>query len=100
MPADPLEVDPKHYKLEYEDDRVRVLRIRYGPQEKSVMHAHMPGVVVMLSDCDFRFYFPRGKVQNIFGRVGQVFCFEEAYEHQPENLSDKPFEAIFIELKG
>jgi hypothetical protein len=99
VPSDPLEVDPKHYKLEYENDRIRVLRIHYGPREKSPMHAHPPGVVVMLSNCDFRFYFPKGKVQNIFGHVGQIFCFEEAYEHQPENLSDKPFEGILIELK-
>ena len=39
--ADPLKVDPKHYKVEFENDRVRVLRITYGPREKSVIH--LPG---------------------------------------------------------
>jgi len=42
--ADPVKVDPKHYKVEMENDRVRVLRITYGPQEKSV-NAWAPRVV-------------------------------------------------------
>ncbi len=45
---DPLKVDPKHYKVEFENDRVRVLRITYGPREKSVMHGH-PATVAVFS---------------------------------------------------
>lgn len=36
--ADPVHVDSKHYCVESENDHVRVLRARYGPHEKSVMH--------------------------------------------------------------
>ena len=36
--ADPVHVDSKHYTVEAENDRVRVLRVKYGPREKSVMH--------------------------------------------------------------
>ncbi len=39
---DPVKVDSKHYKVELENDQVRVLRINYGAGEKSVMHEH-PG---------------------------------------------------------
>src|SRR5580693_423719 len=39
MPAiDPLKADPKHYSLEFENDQVRVLRVRFGPHEKGVLH--------------------------------------------------------------
>jgi hypothetical protein len=100
MAADPVEVDPKHYRVEFENDRVRVLRIRYGPREKSVMHAHPPNIVVILSECDFRFNNPQGKVQDILGKPGEILCFDEAFEHLPENLSDRGFEAICVELKG
>ena len=100
MVADPVQVDPKHYKVEFENDRIRVLRATYGPHEKSVMHAHPPNIVVMLTDCDFSFYLPQGRKQGILGRSGELLCIEEQYEHAPENLSDKPFEAIIIELKG
>ncbi len=47
---DPVKVDPKHYKVEFENDQVRVLRIHYGPHERSVMHAHPNAVAVFLSD--------------------------------------------------
>ncbi len=99
MPQDPVAVDPKHYSVEFENDRMRVLRCHYGPHEKSTMHTHPPCVVVMLSDCDFRFYLPQGGKKDILGKTGQIICFEEAYDHQPENLNDKPFEAVIIEFK-
>jgi len=35
---DPVEVDPRHYTVEVENEKVRVLRIKYGPREKSTMH--------------------------------------------------------------
>jgi hypothetical protein len=38
MAQDPVHVDPRHYTVEFENDQVRGLRIRYGPHEKSVMH--------------------------------------------------------------
>lgn len=100
MALDPIKVDPKHYKLEFENDRIRVLRISYGPHEKSVMHGHPPFVVVMLSDLDFRLKLPYGRMQDMLGKAGQVLPFEEAQEHLPENLSDKSFEAVLIELKS
>ena len=38
------EGDHRHYKVEFENERVRVLRIKYGPGEKSVVHSvHLPG---------------------------------------------------------
>jgi len=35
---DPVKLDPKHYKVEMENDQVRVVRIKYRGREKSVMH--------------------------------------------------------------
>ena len=40
LAQDPVAVDPDHYKVVFENDQVRVLRITYGPQEESVMHEH------------------------------------------------------------
>jgi quercetin dioxygenase-like cupin family protein len=96
---DPIEVDPKHYQLEFENDRVRVLRIHYGPREKSPLHNHPPSIVVNLTKCDFRLYNPGGNKQDIMGRPGQIIPFEEPFEHEPENLSSEPFEGLMIEFK-
>jgi len=45
---DPAITDPRHYKVEFEDDRVRVVGIKYGPGEKSVMHSHPESVAVFV----------------------------------------------------
>jgi polyisoprenoid-binding protein YceI len=34
MAQDAVKVDPKHYKVEFENDKIRVLRVNYGPHEK------------------------------------------------------------------
>ena len=47
--ADPVKVDAKHYKVEFENESVRVLRISYAPGEKSVMHYHPNAVAVYLT---------------------------------------------------
>ena len=97
--GDPVELDPQHYQLEYENDRLRVLRVRFGPNEKSVMHRHPVGVAIILSDCDFKFNLRHDKAQNVVGTRGQVIGFDEPFEHLPENLSARPFEALFVEVK-
>ena len=58
---DPVKVDSKHYKVEVENSQVRVLRINYGPKEKSVMHSHPAGVVVFLTGQTAKFNLPGGK---------------------------------------
>src|SRR3954470_23754196 len=35
---DPAAVDAKHYKVEFENEHVRVLRVHYGPHEKGATH--------------------------------------------------------------
>ena len=97
--ADAVKVDPKHYKVEVDNDRVRVVRINYGPREKSVMHGHPASVTIFLNDGEFRFTYPDGKTETIKGKRGQAL-FLDAFQHLPENLSGKPFEAIIVELKG
>lgn len=95
---DPVKVDTKHYKVEFENDKVRVLRITYGPHEKSVMHHHPASVAVFLTDGEGRFTTPDGKIQEVPMKAGAV-QWTEAGKHLPENLGDKPFELILVELK-
>jgi quercetin dioxygenase-like cupin family protein len=95
---DPVKVDPKHYKVEFENDQVRVLRISYGPHDKSVMHSHPKGLVVFLSDGQGRFTFPDGKTEDRSFKAGSV-SWVPASKHQPENTGDKPFEVIQVEMK-
>src|SRR6202171_6379078 len=96
---DPIKVDAKHYKVEFENDRVRVLRITYGPHEKSVMHHHPASVAVFLTDGQSRFTMPDGKTHDAPVKTGSVQWWESG-KHLPENVGDKPFELILVELKS
>ena len=96
--VDPVETDTRHYKVEFENDRVRVIRIKYGPGEKSVMHSHPESVTVFLSDAQAKFTYPDGRSEDIQASAGSVQHMD-AFSHLPESLSSKPFEVIQIELK-
>ena len=98
LAQDAAEVDPEHYKVEFENDQVRVLRITYGPGDKSVMHSHPEGVVVFMSDGVTKMTFNDGTSQEMKPKAGQVI-WTPASKHQPENLGDEGFEVIRIEFK-
>lgn len=96
---DPVKVDPKHYKVLFENDRVRVLKIHYGAHEKSVMHSHPDAVVTFLTDERGKFTMPDGTSQERSGKPGDTM-WTPAETHLPENLGDTPLEGILVELKG
>ena len=96
---DAAKVDPKHYKVESENAEMRILRVHYGPHEKSVMHSHPSGAVVYLTDGSMIFHMPDGKTQNLSGKTGQAL-YTPAIVHLPENTGDKPFDAVVIEMKN
>ena len=95
---DAVAVDPAHYKVEFENDQVRVLRISYGPGEKSVMHSHPAGVAIFMKDLKSRFTMPDGEATDMEVKAGTV-AWSEAQSHMPENLGDEPLEVIQVELK-
>ena len=98
MAQDPAKVDPKHYKVEFENSRVRVLRVKYGPHEKSVMHTHPDSVAIFPQDGKVKFTFPGGKTEEREMKAGQTL-FTPAVRHLPENMTDGDMEVILVELK-
>ena len=96
--ADPVKVDPKHYTVESENDRVRVLRVSYGARERSVMHSHPPSLAVFLTASRARFRFPDGKTEERSWKAGDTMSLP-AETHLPENLSSKPLKLILVEFK-
>jgi len=99
MAQDPTEVDSKHYKVVFENDQVRVLRITYGPHYMGVMHEHPANLVVWLTDGDGIITSADGKGEEIDAKAGDVTWMEPA-KHRGENTSDQPFELILVEIKA
>jgi quercetin dioxygenase-like cupin family protein len=96
---DPVIADAKHYRVQFETDRVRVLRVNYGPHEKSVLHGHPPGIAVYLTDAHLRFTYRDGRAEEGHVKAGAAVP-TALEEHIPENLGDMPVEIILIELKA
>ena len=96
---DPVSIDSRHYTVEFENEKVRVLRIKYGPGEKSTMHSHPESVSVFLTDANAKFTYPDGHSENLNASAGTVMHMD-AFTHEPESLSNTPFEIIQVELKG
>jgi quercetin dioxygenase-like cupin family protein len=83
---DPLKVDSRHYSLLFENDEARALRVRFGPNEKGVLHEHaLPHVVVYLTD-------------QARGKAGEV-RFDEPMTHTEQNPLDHSVERIAIDVK-
>jgi mannose-6-phosphate isomerase-like protein (cupin superfamily) len=99
MAQDAVKVDPKHYSVVSENDKVRILKAHYGPHEKSVMHSHPDVVAVYLTDAKVLFHLPDGKTQEGSGKAGEAM-FTPAGVHLPENVGDAPMDVIVVELKG
>ncbi len=98
MAQDPVKVDPNHYTVEFENAQVRVLRVKVGPKEKSVMHKHPDAVAIFMTDANAKFTFPNGTNEDVTRKAGDVL-WTPAITHLPEGTSEQPFEVILVELK-
>jgi len=96
---DPTRVEPKHYRLNFENDRVQVVSVHYGPHEKSGLHDHPGGVVVILTEAHLRFTDENGKTREIFSKPGEARWYPP-FKHRVENLGDTPYDAVYIGIKG
>src|SRR5262245_50474211 len=94
---DAVTADPKHYSVSFENDVARFLRVRYGPGEKSVMHRHLPGCVIFLTDQTFNFTIPDGTTEPASVPAGSLGC-SDGNVHLPENIGEEA-EFIMVEFK-
>lgn len=95
---DPTVVEPTHYKLAFENDQVQVVNVHYGPHETSKMHSHPGGVVVYITEGHLKFTDEKGNVKEVNAKPGESRFFPP-FHHKVENLSDKPFDAVYVGLK-
>src|SRR5205085_2447908 len=92
---DAVTADPKHYSVQFENDAVRIVRIKLGPRDKTLMHAHPANCTIELTDGVGR--DAAGKL--VESKAGTVNC-GDALSHIGENESSKPAETILIEFKN
>lgn len=85
-PLDPAVVDARHYKVEFENNQVRVLRVHYDAHDTGARHEHMLNrVVVYLNDQ------PGAKADEV--------RMSGPATHTEQNDSDQAADRIAVELK-
>jgi len=83
---DPTVVDARHYKVELENDQVRVLRVHYDAHDKGAEHEHILNrVVLYLND-------------QTAAKADEV-RMAGAGVHTEENKGDQPADRIAVEIK-
>lgn len=96
---DAVTADPAHYSVSFENELVRLLRVRYGPGETSVMHRHSASCVIFLTDQTFNFTLPDGETAPASVAAGSLGC-SDGNVHRPENIGPAAAEFIMVEFNN
>lgn len=98
-PKDALKAEPNHYRLDFENDTVEVINVHYGPHEKSKLHSHPGGVVVVLTPGHLLFTDEEGKSREVHALRGEARWFPPL-KHSVENLGNTSYDAVYIAVKS
>ncbi|TFD95117.1 cytoplasmic protein [Cryobacterium lactosi] len=96
--ADPVGSNPEHYRVLFENERVRVLEYRDEPGDATSPHRHPDSVMVTLSDFSRRLSLGDRVFDTVLD-AGEARWLP-AQTHSGENTGATPTHAIFVELKG
>lgn len=96
---DPLAVDPKHFKLEMDNNQVRVLRLHLDKGEKTPAYEEpFEHLLVPLTPARLKTADAKGVVKEAIYRKGEV-QWQMPGTGADENAGSGPYEAIIVEFK-
>ena len=95
---DPVALDPKIVKVEFENSDVRVLRAHLEPGESLATHSHPPRLSIFLRDAVARTTFPDKTSAEVHATAGKVI-WRKAETHSVQNIGDTVLENIELEFK-
>ena len=98
MSLDPTASNPNHYKVAFENDRVRVLEYTDAPGDKTTPHEHPDSVMYTLSAFRRRLYSD-GSHRDVDIPAG-LTGWLPAQQHHGENIGETATRVFFVELKA
>ena len=87
-----------HTKVEFDNERVRVIRFQFEPHAKVWMHNAPDLVSIALTDGHLRLTTPDGTSRDFHYRSGDADWLP-AQSHAGENMADTPLEFLAVQLK-
>ena len=97
MSQDPVATNPQHYRVLFENDRVRVLEYTDQPGDVTTPHQHPDSVMYTLSS--FRRRLVSGEAQREVEMSAGSAGWLPAQEHHGENIGETATHVLFVELK-
>ena len=97
LAQDLRKVAPKNTNIEYEDARVRVVRLKIAPDESLPMHERPARVVIALTANNVRLTSPDGKEHTVRVPAGNI-AWSGPGKRSVTNL-DQPLENVIVEMK-
>jgi len=89
--------NPEHYKVVFENERVRVLEYTDQPGERTTPHEHPDSVMYTLSS--FRRRLVSGDDEREVELAEGSVSWLPAQRHHGENIGDTATHVLFVELK-
>ena len=96
--VDPMDIDTEHYRVLFENDRVRVLEFRDRPGDRVGMHGHPDRLIYSFGPWKRKFWYPDGRSEVVEGKGGEM-KWSNALEHAGENVGTTETHNLFIEFK-
>ena len=96
--ADPLAVAPDMYKLQFENDRVRVMQVIFQPGQRIAEHSHPDHFVYVLDGGTLQISKPDGSVSDANVKPGDVIWID-AETHWAVNTGTSVVRLLVTELK-
>ena len=93
---DALRVDPAHYRLEFANQSIRVLRLKLGSQEEDLMHFSEDVLIVCLNGCDLDLRQPDGQTATVHLKAGETRWIHGGMRTE-KNIGSQPLELLLIE---
>ena len=97
MTLDPVETNPEHYAVVYENERVRVLEYTDQPGDRTTPHEHPDSVMYTLSA--FRRRLHSGADHRDVEMPAGLTGWLPAQQHSGENIGETATHVLFVELK-
>lgn len=97
MDLDPVASNPNHYRVVFENERVRVLEYLDEPGDRTTPHQHPDSVMYTLTS--FKRRLSSTGVERDVDISAGTTAWVPAQKHHGENIGDTPTHVIFVELK-
>ena len=96
---DPLAAGPNIYRIQFENEKTRVLDAHYRPGQKSEIHSYPDHLLYVIESSRLREIFEDGHYQDTQPKVGEL-TWIKAGVHSLENLGDTDYHAFLVEIKS